>query len=145
MGSNLSREVMRVLDSCESTMEKPTLKVARQKIALPVDQERRKKYGYSQELFGEDYQTEMGAVSIGPIAFVTVPGEILCEPGLQIKWNSPFPQTWVLYNCNGYASYIAHRRAYTEGGYEGEQGQCLAPEACELVLETAKSLLAKVK
>jgi len=144
MGRNLAKEAIRILSEKIPVVENARLSVARRDIRLPVDAERRREYKYRKELFGDFYRCEMGAVAMGPIAFVAVPGEILCEPGLQIKCNSPFAQTWILYNCNSYSSYIAHRRAYTEGGYEGNKGQCLAPEACQLVLKSAEELLAEV-
>ena len=55
---------------------------------------------------------------IGDTALVGVPGELLAEPGLEIKWHSPYKQTMILYNSTGYLSYICHANAYLSGGYE---------------------------
>ncbi len=57
---------------------------------------------------------------LGEMCFVGVPGELLCEPGLMIKWNSPFRKTFILYNSTAYISYIAPTNAFVSGGYESE-------------------------
>lgn len=61
---------------------------------------------------------EFQLLRLGDICFVGVPGELLVEPGLQIKWNSPFRKTFILYNSTAYLSYIPPANAYVSGGYE---------------------------
>lgn len=141
MGSNLFKETTRIFSAEIPVVESPKLRVVKKAIKLPVDSERIKdNTEVNRALFRKTYGAEMGAIMLGPIAFVSSPGEMLCEPGLQIKWNSPFEQTWILYNCNSYCGYIAHRRVYHEGGYE-KHGQYLASRACYIVLATAEKLL----
>jgi hypothetical protein len=53
------------------------------------------------------------------VCFVGGPGELLAEPGLEIKWHSPFLKTFILYNSTAYCSYLPHGHAVLEGGYEG--------------------------
>lgn len=144
MGQNLCAEAVRVLAESDCVIENTGIRTARKSVRLPVDNAKAEAAGQNRALFTDFYEGEMNVVVVGPLAFVGVPGEILCEPGLQIKWNSPFAQTWVLYNCNGYASYISHRRAYTEGGYESGAIGCLKPEACDIVMSTADQLLQQV-
>lgn len=62
---------------------------------------------------------EMQVVSIGDICFVGVPGELCCELGQEIKWNSPFRRTFIAYNATGYLDYIGHANMLVAGGYEG--------------------------
>jgi neutral ceramidase len=61
---------------------------------------------------------EFQILRLGDICFVGVPGELLVEPGLEIKWNSPFRKTFILYNSTAYVSYIPPTNAYVSGGYE---------------------------
>jgi len=151
MAASLCAESLRVLAGAAPLVVNPRLAVARHELLLPTrfpvegDTARGNALSlWNTTLFEQGYQVEMLAFSLGPIAWVSAPGELLCEPGLQIKWNSPFPQTWILYNCNSYSSYLAPPRAYHEGGYEGESGQCLTPEACLRVLRTAETLLSEI-
>jgi neutral ceramidase len=70
---------------------------------------------------GKDKENlEFQLLRLGDICFVGVPGELLAEPGLEIKWNSPFRKTFILYNSTAYVSYIAPTNAFFSGGYESE-------------------------
>jgi len=79
---------------------------------------------------------ELQFLIIGDISFVGVPGELLCEPGLEIKWHSPFRKTFVLYNSTDYLSYITPDNFYFQGGYEAETSH-LKPEAAFDIVSTA--------
>ena len=58
-------------------------------------------------------------LSIGDVCLVGVPGEVLAELGLEIKWHSPFRKTFILYGSTAYFDYICHGNALVSGGYEG--------------------------
>lgn len=77
-------------------------------------------------------------LAIGGICLVGVPGELLVEPGLEIKWHSPFRKTFILYNSTAYISYIPHANACLGGGYEAETA-LLAPEAAFDIVTAAVS------
>ncbi|NLF94876.1 MAG: hypothetical protein GX564_13395 [Oligosphaeraceae bacterium] len=66
-------------------------------------------------------ELEMQLVSLGDICLVGVPGELLAELGLEIKWHSPFRKTFILYCSTGYFNYLCHGNALVSGGYEGNQ------------------------
>ena len=57
-------------------------------------------------------------LSVGDIAFVGVPGELLAELGQEIKWHSPFRKTFILYSSTAYFDYLCHGNALVSGGYE---------------------------
>ena len=57
-------------------------------------------------------------LSIGDVALVGVPGELLAELGQEIKWHSPFRKTFILYCSTAYFSYLCHGNALLSGGYE---------------------------
>ena len=75
----------------------------------------------------------LALAAIGGTALVGVPGELLCEPGLEIKWHSPYTHTMILYNSTGYLSYICHANAFVSGGYESETSHLDARSALHLV------------
>ncbi|MBD3184469.1 hypothetical protein GF312_19455 [Candidatus Poribacteria bacterium] len=83
---------------------------------------------------GMDKETfEFQLLRIGDACLVGVPGELLAEPGLEIKWNSPFRKTFILYNSTAYLSYIPHVNAYISGGYESETSHIEPFSAFKLV------------
>jgi len=57
-------------------------------------------------------------LSIGDVALVGVPGELLAELGQEIKWHSPFRKTFILYASTASFDYICHGNAFVSGGYE---------------------------
>ena len=57
-------------------------------------------------------------LSVGDVAFVGVPGEMLAELGQEIKWHSPFRKTFILYCSTAYFDYLCHGNALVSGGYE---------------------------
>lgn len=89
----------------------------------------------------EETPTWVQALRIGDLALVGVPGELLVEPGLALKQQSPFPKTLVLELANDSVGYLPHRRAYEEGAYEPE-ASLFAPGCAEQVVEAATGLLA---
>ena len=68
-----------------------------------------------------EVELEIQLLSIGDICLVGVPGELLAELGLEIKWHSPFRKTFILYCATGYFAYLCHGNALTQGGYEAAQ------------------------
>lgn len=57
------------------------------------------------------------AVSLGDLAFVTVPFEMFDTNGMQIKEGSPFSMTFVLSCANNNLSYLPSDLAFQHGGY----------------------------
>ena len=66
----------------------------------------------------ERFDLSLQLLAIGDICFVGVPGELLAEIGLEIKWHSPFRRAYVLYNSTDYIGYICPANALVAGGYE---------------------------
>lgn len=57
-------------------------------------------------------------VSLGNVAFATIPGELFDSVGKYIKEESPFDMTFILGYCNGAVSYLPSKYAFTYGSYE---------------------------
>jgi hypothetical protein len=55
---------------------------------------------------------------IGEVAICGLPGEMVAQLALQIKWNSPFRHTWMSYFATDQIGYISHRNGIVHGGYE---------------------------
>jgi neutral/alkaline ceramidase-like enzyme len=116
-------DVLRNPDMCK--IENPTINTdsAFFEADFRENKEKAKLYGDRKSI-----SLELQFLTIGEICFVGVPGELLTEPGLEIKWHSPFKKTFILYNSTAYISYIPQANAYLQGGYESETS-LLAPTA----------------
>ena len=94
------------------------------------------------------FRTHFSLWAIGPILFVGVPGELTAELGMRLKWESPFPKTFVMFLATDHLGYIPHRNAYTWGGYEVLVSP-LAPDAgsklCNKILEAAEELKTRME
>ena len=75
---------------------------------------------YSKSKMGPNREIPMFAVSIGDLAFVGAPYEMFDTNGQQIKWGSPFPNTFVYSCCNDYVGYIPSAYGYEHGCYEAD-------------------------
>jgi neutral ceramidase len=63
-------------------------------------------------------KTALQVLQIGDIALCGLPGELMSELALQIKWNSPCRHTWMSGLSTDWISYINHRFAFVHKGYE---------------------------
>ncbi len=59
---------------------------------------------------------EIQAVQVGGAIYLSNPGELFCQLGLDIKKGSHFPATFVVELANGYNGYIPDEKAFTPGG-----------------------------
>jgi len=83
---------------------------------------------------------EVQCLSIGDVAFVGLPGEPVCELGLEIKWHSPFRRTFIAYGATGTCGYISPANFVAAGGYEPQYQQFASRDTLKLV-ETARDAL----
>ncbi|HPS53350.1 MAG TPA: neutral/alkaline non-lysosomal ceramidase N-terminal domain-containing protein [Phycisphaerae bacterium] len=63
---------------------------------------------------------ESRIIAIGPVAFITLPGEPFSSISLRLREGSPYPYTLLLSNANGSIAYIPDLDAREKGGYEVE-------------------------
>ena len=94
---------------------------------------------------GQPWEVEVQVIALGnDVAFVSLPGEIFVELGLEIKKRSPFANTHIIELANGAIGYIPNRPAYAEGAYEVLSARCAAGSGEQLV-EAAVKLLRELK
>jgi len=86
---------------------------------------------------------EIDACRIGDYGFVTLPGEIFVEFGLDIKLKSPAKRTFVVELANGIVGYVPTKRAFAGGGYEQRTATSskLDPVAGEMMVAVSRALL----
>ncbi len=95
---------------------------------------------------GKPYQVEVQVITLGEdLAWVSLPGEIFVELGIQIKRGSPFRQTMIAELANGSIGYIPNRVAYSQGAYEVISARCAEGSGERLVDSALKQLRAQFK
>lgn len=86
-------------------------------------------------------EVDVQVISIGDdLAWVSFPGELFVELGLDVKARSPFKQTIVVELANGAVGYLPTSRAFAQGNYEPINARC-GPGSGEVLLEAAVKLL----
>jgi neutral ceramidase len=94
---------------------------------------------------GQPQEVEVQVITLGDdVAWVSLPGEIFVELGLEIKEKSPFRHTLIAELANGSIGYIPNKKAYDEGNYESTSARC-AKGSGEILVESALKLLRAVK
>ena len=94
---------------------------------------------------GEPLEVEVQAVTLGnDLAWVSLPGEVFVQLGLDLKIDSPFKQTMIAELANGSIGYIPNRRAYPQGAYEVVSARCAAGSG-EMLVQAAVSMLKEMR
>ena len=92
---------------------------------------------------GKPQEVEVQVIAFGDdVAWVSLPGEIFVELGLEIRKKSPFRHTMIAELANGAIGYIPTKQAYEQGNYEPVSARC-AKGSGETLVETALKLLAE--
>lgn len=91
----------------------------------------------------EDVEVEQICFAIDSTAFISFPGELFTEIGMQIKKESPFSHTYIVGLANGCVGYIPTRKAIREGGYEVDM-RLVDAEAEDIIIRQSLSLLREV-
>jgi hypothetical protein len=67
---------------------------------------------------GPEVELRLTAIKIGDLMLCGVSGELFTEIGMEVKKQSPYTNTFIVTNCNGYNGYIYTDKTFVEGGYE---------------------------
>ena len=95
--------------------------------------------------YGPEYYTlSVGAICIGKIAFVGVPGEPFTGIGREIKAIQGFDIILPFCCTNDAAGYFPTTAAYDEGGYEARSSR-FKKGVAESIVNAAKELLDEIK
>lgn len=98
-------------------------------------------YLYTEILNDRDTLTfEQVGILVGETAFISFPGELFTEIGVEIKKQSPFAHTYFIGNANYLVGYVPTRKAIGEGSY-GVRVRRTADCAEEMVIAQSLALL----
>ncbi len=104
-------------------------------------------FKYSEKLLKKRNEKEITtwvqAFRIGEIAFVTQPGELFVEWGLNLKASSPFPWTYPVELCGDYIGYLVTPEAEAAIGYESLNCWVsrIGPDGVNELVDSGKDLL----
>jgi hypothetical protein len=153
-GRLLAGEVMRVSEQIVP-VEEARLAARRRSVELPL-RSRTERIAYVGFTHGTpalyDYwvnqdmvRTEVQTLRVGPAVIVALPGEPFVELGLELKaLGTPKSPVFVVGYANDDIRYVLTPAAYDEGRYE-VNACVLRPEATQMLMETARSLIDEVK
>lgn len=94
-------------------------------------------------VLGKTFDIEIGAISLGDVAFAIAPYEMFDTNGKQIKEGSPHEMTIVATCANEYRSYIPSSIHFEHGGYSVDRCRFI-PGTGERLAEEYISLLSKL-
>ena len=94
------------------------------------------------DFYGSDTATfEVQTIAVGDVCFVGLPGEVVCELGLEIKWNSPFARTFIAYVATGYTGYVTPMNLMAAGGYEAQSHRFASADTLTMVKTAQDAML----
>ena len=92
----------------------------------------------------EYFELPMTAISIGNVAYISIPGEPFTTVGLGLKANNTeFDLVVPCALTNGYKGYFPNADAYAEGGYESASSS-FKPGVAEMLVEEGTKLIKKL-
>ena len=108
-------------------------------VVRPFKTRLRKKW---RDFYGRDTDTfDVQAVAVGDVCFVGLPGEVVCELGLEIKWNSPFARTFIASLATGYIGYVTPMNMMAAGGYEAQSHRFASADTLTMVKTAQDAML----
>ena len=87
------------------------------------------------------FSTEVWRVDIGPITWITIPGEILPRPALALKAEMPGPYPMIVALGNDELGYILDTDDFDKKLYSYEHGMSVGMQTWPLLCAAARSLL----
>lgn len=165
IGTRLAAEVLRTWDQLEPVTV-DAIRVSHEVLELPLAPVTETEYASAKQVFelvqkdtkpapkfldqvqafkvldvmnrlGKPLEVEVQVISLGrDVAFVSLPGEIFVQLGLDIKAGSPFKNTIIAELANGAIGYVPNRVAYPQGNYEVVSARCAAGSG-ELLVDSA--------
>ncbi|MDQ8185269.1 neutral/alkaline non-lysosomal ceramidase N-terminal domain-containing protein [Pelagicoccus sp. SDUM812002] len=130
LGEELATEVQKVASKISASLADVSLKFD----AYSLDLARRENGPHGEK----DVVVEVDTFLIDQqLAFVSLPGEMFVELGMDLKKRSPAEMTFVITCANQYLRYVPTIQAACEGGYGASSGTLLEVGAGELMIHKA--------
>ncbi len=144
VGEGVGRAAVQALAAAKP-VDVDTVAVRRVPVALPLENQNfRLLLGMKileGEPKGDGMETEVGRVDLGPITWITIPGEILPKPALDLKSRIPGPFPLVVSMANDEIGYILHPDDFDRKLYQYEKSMSVGKQTWPLLDRAARELL----
>lgn len=130
----------------EEALPAPRLALRQKRLLLPLENEGFKLLAAGKVLDGEPradgkLETEVWRVDMGPVTWVSIPGEILPRPALELKEKMPGKHRLVVALGNDELGYILHPEDFDRPLYKYEKSMSVGRETWPLLFAAAQELL----
>lgn len=121
----------------------PALSEAQKLVSSDASPQNQRLLRLARKLADGPLRAEIQAMQIGPVSWLSLPGEPFVETGLSLKQAGA---SFVCGYSNGWLGYFPVQRAYDEGGYEVDLGTWsrVAPGSAEVLEAKAEELLKRL-
>lgn len=128
-----------------------SIRVRRKQVAIPLENDKFKLLLGTRVLDadpeekpgpeGPQVRTEVWRVDLGPVTWITIPGEVLPKPALALKERIPGRYPMVVALGNDELGYILDPEDYPKDLYKYERSMSVGPQAWPRLFEAAQELL----
>lgn len=123
----------------------PALSIRRKSVELPLENPKFQiavgAHLLDAEATNGRFATEVWRVDLGPITWITIPGEILPRPALALKAEMPGPYPMIVALGNDELGYILDPDDFDKKLYSYEHGMSVGKQTWPLLFAAARSLL----
>ena len=137
LGEELAADTLRINSQLTTEDIDATIQILSKTINVP------RKTKEVEEGDDESVAIPVSIVRLNDLMFITFPGELFAEIGMELKKRSPCANTFIVGYCNGSIGYLPTRQAYPEGGYEVNVTHC-APEAESVFVDRVSEMIREV-
>jgi hypothetical protein len=128
-------------------VEVSTVKLAQQAVKLPLENQRFKLALAAKLLdagpITDSFETEVWRVDLGPVTWITIPGEVLPKPALTLKAEMPGRYPMVVAMSNDELGYILDPEDFDKPRYKYERSMSVGKQTWPLLHAAARELLGK--
>lgn len=147
VGLGVGKAALKALEKSEN-VEADRLRLERKIVSMPLENLQFRvaagaKVLDAGPLTAPELLTEVWRLDVGPVSAVTIPGEILPKPALQLKEMIRARYPIVLAMANDELGYILDPTDFDRDKYKYEKSMSVGAKTWPLLLETARELLAK--
>ena len=138
LGEELATNALNINSQLMTKDIDATIRIFSETIKVPRKSEEIKKGA------DENVAIPVSLIRLNDLLFITFPGELFAEIGMELKRRSPCANTFIVGYCNGSIGYLPTRQAYAEGGYEVNVTHC-APEAESVFVDGVSEMMRRVE
>jgi hypothetical protein len=144
VGRGVGQAAVKALEQAEPVQAEP-LRVRRRELRLPLDNDGFKLLSAARVLDSVSTDgtvpTEVWRVDVGPVTWVTIPGEILPKPALALKAKMPGKYKMIVALGNDELGYILDPEDFDTKRYSYEKSMSVGKKTWPLLFEAAQDLL----